>query len=96
MHGYSRPHKHNVSLGALTPAVSLTGLSYRDSTSVTGGIANVSIMGGVPIYIRSNGGFDVSPSNNEIELESKALSPKKFKMPELSGKRSLSHFFVRR
>jgi hypothetical protein len=45
----------------------------------------VSVMGGAPVFIRSNGGFDEMVSMNSVVLESKAVPNAKFLMPPISG-----------
>ena len=48
-------------------------------------MANVSVMGGAPIFIRSNGGFEERPFMNSVVLESKAVPNAKFFMPTVKG-----------
>jgi hypothetical protein len=48
-------------------------------------MANVSVMGGAPVFIRSNGGFEEMVSMNSVILESKAVPNAKFTMPPIKG-----------
>jgi hypothetical protein len=72
-------------------AVSLKGLSYRNSTSVTGGMVYQSMFGGTPIFIRANGGLDDIVPQNNVLLESQQIAGAVFTMKPISSK--FSFFF---
>jgi hypothetical protein len=63
----------------------MKGLSYRNSTDVSG-IPTQSMFGGAPIFVRTDGGLDHMPQMNNVMLESQNIPGAKFAMKPVSGK----------
>ena len=47
---------------------------------------NMSLYGGAPFFIKSNGGFEMMPTANPIVFESQNIPNAKFTPPQVSGK----------
>ena len=76
----------NVSARCSDSAADYTkGVSYRNSNQWTG-LNNVSLMGGIPIFIATSGGLDFDAHLNTIALKSKNLKGQTFVQPLLSGR----------
>jgi hypothetical protein len=66
-------------------AVWFQGVSFRNETNWVG-IDNVSLMGGVPLIMKVNGGIDMNAAANTIGVLSKNIPQAQFILPRMSGK----------
>jgi hypothetical protein len=66
-------------------AVWFQGIGYRNETK-TGGIDNISLMGGVPLVMKVSGGIDMNAAANTIGVVSQNIPQAQFIMPRMSGR----------